>query len=436
MAFEDQRPLSPLQPSAAQGWAIAIVATLVMAVSYVDRQTFAALSPTVCDALHIDHTQYGWLTSAFSLTYLVGAPLSGWIIDRSGARMGLVASVLVWSAISAMHAFAPSFALLFGLRIALGAAESPSFPGAAQAVQRCLPPKHRSAGFGLLFTGSSIGAMIAAPLAIAFNRTWGWRFAFLGTALVGLSWVPAWLAITHGGAARALLAAKPQPPHTRVNERAGYREAARVYGPSSPGPQSLLGLLALPVVQRAVILVVATAPAINFVFNWLPKYLVAERGLTQNGLAAYLWLPPLFFDAGAIAFGVIASVAGGVRRPFIALAGLLCASIALMPFAPGPVAAVGIASLTLLGGGAAFALLTSDMLSRVDARHVSSAGGLTAAAQSLAYVVANLLLGVVLDRTHSYEGVIVALGVTVVPGTAAWILWPGASREGTERTVE
>ena len=168
----------------------------------------------------------------------------------------------------------------------------------------------------------------------------------------------------------------------------------------------------------------------------LPKYLVAERGLTQNGLAAYLWLPPLFFDAGAIAFGVIASVAGGVRRPFIALAGLLCASIALMPFAPGPVAAVGIASLTLLGGGAAFALLTSDMLSRVDARHVSSAGGLTAAAQSLAYVVANLLLGVVLDRTHSYEGVIVALGVTVVPGTAAWILWPGASREGTERTVE
>jgi MFS family permease len=420
MPFAHPRSPSVAEPSAAQGWAIAIVATLVMAVSYVDRQTFAALSPTVCEALHISQTQYGGLTAAFSLAYLVGAPLSGWVIDRSGARMGLVASVLVWSLVSAMHALAPSFGLLFGLRIALGGAESPSFPGAAQAVQRCLPERHRSAGFGLLFTGSSIGAMIAAPLAIAFNRTLGWRFAFLGTALVGLSWVPLWLVITHGRAARAKLAATLPEEYQRVGER----EPARVPVARSRGLGSLLRLLALPVVQRAVILVVTTAPAANFVFNWFPKYLVAERGLTQNGLAAYLWLPPVFFDAGAVGFGILASMGGGVRGPFIALAGTVSASIAIMPLTQGPLAAVGIASLTLLGAAGAFALLTSDTLSRVEARHISSATGLIAAAQSLAFIVANLLLGVVLDRTHSYGAMIVSLGAIVVLGTVGWLLWP------------
>src|SRR5271170_4130274 len=129
------RPASPTL-SPLRGWAVAMTATLVMAVSYVDRQTLASLSPTVREALHINHAEYGWLTGAFSLAYLAGAPLSGALIDRVGCRIGLVVAVLAWSLVSGLHAIAPTFAALFALRIALGLAESPSFPGAAQAVRR------------------------------------------------------------------------------------------------------------------------------------------------------------------------------------------------------------------------------------------------------------------------------------------------------------
>src|SRR4051812_30560959 len=46
-----------------RAWALTLVATLTMAISYFDRQTLAVLAPTVTKALAINETQYGWLAS-------------------------------------------------------------------------------------------------------------------------------------------------------------------------------------------------------------------------------------------------------------------------------------------------------------------------------------------------------------------------------------
>ena len=50
------------------------------------------------------------------------------------------------------------------------------------------------------------------------------------------------------------------------------------------------------------------------------------------------------------------------------------------------------------GGGGLYTLLTADMMARVDPARVSAAGGLTAAAQSLVYVVLNPIVGRWIDR--------------------------------------
>jgi MFS transporter, ACS family, hexuronate transporter len=391
-----------------------------MSVSYVDRQTLAAISPTVCQALSLSDTEYGWLTSAFSIAYLAFAPLAGGIIDRIGCRKGLVWAVLAWSCVSAAHALAPSFAVLFALRILLGTAEAPSFPGGAQAVRRALPASQRSAGFGLLFTGSSIGGMVAGPLAVNLLKHTSWRAAFVGTALVGLAWVPIWFVVSGAREARSALDSRT--------------EAAR--GATATGRQEWLRLLFDPAVFRGLVLVVASAPAIGFVLNWLPKYLVAERSLVQAELARYIWAPPLFFDLGAVGFGALASLrertsTHASHRGLVTLATILAVAIGLLPFAPGAWAAVGAACVALMGGGGLYALLTADMLSRVDRTRTSLAGGMAAAAQSLAYVVANPLIGTIIQRTHSYRDVLVTLAVAIVPGAIAWIAWPVATPRAT-----
>lgn len=404
-------------------WTLALVATFTMAISYVDRQVVAVLAPTITADLRIDETSYGLLASAFSLAYLVGAPVAGRMIDRVGARRGLLAAVLLWSAIAALHALVPGFAVLFALRIALGLAEAPSFPGAAQTVHRALPPDERARGFGVLFTGSSIGAMIAAPLATAIDARFGWRVAMVVTAVAGLVWVPLWLAFAWSREGRASLDRHDPPP----SEDASYRHAP---APSDQAPP-IGEILRHPAVLRAIVVVFASAPTIAFVLLWGSKFLVRSYGLSQAQVGHYLWVPPLAFDAGAVIFGDLASRRRdeGSPRALFAAATLLSLAVGLVPLARGPWAGLAICGVALAGGGGLFALLTSDMLARVPPSAVSLAGGCTAAAQSLAYVVANPLIGRSVQATGQYTNVLVALAIWTVPGCVLWLWWPPPPRQ-------
>jgi ACS family hexuronate transporter-like MFS transporter len=414
------QPTPPLSRGAA--WALALVATLTMAVSYVDRQTLAVLAPRVTAELGISEQAYGWLVSAFSIAYLVGAPLAGRLIDVVGARRGLLGAVVLWSAVAALHAVVPGFGVLFALRILLGLAESPSFPGAAQTVHRALPPHERARGLGVLFTGSSVGAMIAPLLATWVERHHGWRVAFLVTAAAGMLWVPAWLAVAYSRAGRAALDA----PSAAASPPAPHRTSPPSARPSSAGVW--LSVLRNPAVLRAMAVVFAASPGIALFLNWGSKYLVRTHELTQSDVGRYLWLPPLVFDVGAIAFGHYASKRARVRygvpdRLLVSMAMVLATLMALVPFAPGPWSAVAIAGVALAGGGGLFALLTADMLMRVEPAVVSTAGGITAAAQSLAYIVVNPLIGMSVQSSGSYLPSMIGVSLWVVPGCLVWLAW-------------
>jgi MFS transporter, ACS family, hexuronate transporter len=404
---------SPAAPHARPGgWAVAVAATLGMSVSYIDRQTLAAIAPAVRAALDIDHTQFGWLLSAFSMAYLVGAPTAGVVVDRLGARRGFAVAVVVWSIVAGAHALVTSFAMLFALRILLGAAEAPSFPAAAQAIRLALPPNRRSAAYGLLFTGSSIGAMIAAPLALSIEGAYGFRTAFVGTTVVGLAWIPLWLGITRRG---------------RLPREKDVAASASV----EPRPR-WLDVVRSPAVLRAVVAVVGSAPLLMFVLNFTPQYLVERWNLPRLGTRWLLVVAPLMFDIGAVGFGWWASrrekTGAGDGDTHIDLflgASVMAASLVLAPLAPSPTIAVWIFGVAACGGGGIYVLATADMLRRVPLGSTSSAGGMTAAAQSLAHIIASPLVGMAIDRTHGYGAALVGLGLAVIPTSLAFALWPG-----------
>lgn len=397
----------------ARPWLIAVVATLAMSVSYLDRQTLAAIAPTVREKLLISHEQFGWLTSAFAIAYLACAPVSGWLVDRVGARRALAFAVLLWSAVAAAHGLASSFVALVVLRVALGVAEAPSFPAAAQTISVTLPPSQRSAGFGMLFTGSSIGAMVAAPLAVRIAADYDFRYAFLGTALAGLLWLPAWLTVT----ANAM--PKREPP---VPERAS-RPAL--------GP-----LLRHPAMLRQAVVVATSAPALMLVMNWYPQYLTEASGVPKDDVGHYLWLPPLMFDVAAVVFGVVASArdrrrSGASHWGLMLVAASLTATLALAPLAPGPWSRVLLAGASMAGGGGMYVLGTADMMRRVPAELVATAGGLSAAVQSVMQITVSPVLGRILDRSHAWSGALVLLGALAIPGALAFAWLPSERPRAT-----
>ncbi|MBL8715477.1 MAG: MFS transporter [Myxococcales bacterium] len=389
-----------------RAWAIALVATFTMAISYVDRQTLSVLAPTVTAKLNIGEEAYGWLAAAFSLAYLIGAPVAGRAIDKVGARRGLLFAVLVWSVVAASHALVPGFLALFALRIALGFAEAPSFPGAAQTIHRVLPPADRARGFGVLFTGSSIGAMIAAPLSTVLEARFGFRGAFVGVAMLGgLVWIPLWLFVTSGADARAVL----------------DRTEQETKEPAPPIAEVLLH----PAVLRGIVLVLASAPVMAFLLLWGAKFLVAQHHLVQKDVGRYLWMPPLLYDLGSVAFGDLAArrKSSDSPRALLFVAMLLTCSIGALGLPRTPWGTTLLCGVAMAGGGGLFAILTADMLARVPPSAVSLAGGLTAAAQSLAYIVANPLIGRSVQRTHTFAWATMSLAAWLVPGCLLWLLW-------------
>ena len=385
--------------------ALVVVATATMTVSYLDRQAMAAMAPTLTTELRLNETSFGLLASAFSVAYLLCTPASGLLVDRFGARRVLPAAVGAWSLVSAAHALAVGPWSLGALRILLGAAESPSFPAAAQAVARALPPARREAATGVLFTGSSIGAAVAAALVPPLVAAWGWKAAFVGTTAVGLAWLPCWWFVTRD------LPALDGPPAPR--------------GP--PGVAALRALLGLRVTWRAIAAVVGSAPTIGLVLQWSAKLLVARHGVDPASVGRYLWLPPLAFDLGAVGFGAVAAAitrrrgrTGPQRAPF-AVAALLLLAIAGLGFGRTPWETTALAALAIAGGGGVYTLTTADLLARVPAERVAAAGSLTAAAQSLALVLALPAIGQLLDRTHDWRAVGVLLAAVAAPCALLWL---------------
>lgn len=411
MSKEVHRPWRP--------WLVAVVATLAMTVSYLDRQTLAAIAPTVRDELAISHTRFGWLGSAFAVAYLIFAPVSGRVVDRIGPKRALAIAVLAWSVVSAAHALASSFVSLFVLRALLGVLESPSFPAAARTIRTTLPANRRSLGMGLLFTGSSFGAMIAAPLAVRIARDFGFRYAFVVTAAVGLAWLPAWLYLAPSEDASA------------------DRPKAATESTSSP-----FALMLHPAMVRQALIVLGSAPAILVVISWFPQFMVEACHVKKDEVGHYLWLPPLVFDVAAVSFGLLASLRDAkVERSgpdsanaknashsgLVVIAALFTATLVLAHFVEGPWARVALGSLSMAGGAGMYVIGTADMLRRVEPRDAALASGLSAAVQSIVHVVANPLVGAVVDRTHAW-GYVLAVGLLALPCAVAWIVLPGERR--------
>src|SRR5262249_38178340 len=147
---------------------------------------------TILKETHLSGEQYGFIISAFSITYMIANPLWGRALDRIGVFAGMIVAVALWSAASAGHALAAGFFGFAFARALLGLGEGAPFPGGLRTAPQTLPPAARGRGIALAYSGGSLGAIltpiVVTPVAVRF----GWRAAFLLTGLFGASWLAWW----------------------------------------------------------------------------------------------------------------------------------------------------------------------------------------------------------------------------------------------------
>ena len=188
-------------------WVICALLFFATTINYMDRQVIGILRPVLQQEIHwanpnnID-IEYGYITTAFTVAYALGALFFGWFIDKVGTKIGYGISVAIWGLSSLSHAIARSSFGIGVARVGLGIGESGNFPSAIKTIAEWFPKKERALAAGIFNSGANIGAVLA-PLVIPWAIYYFaadpahpfWQIGFIITGVCDLIWLGFWLAI-------------------------------------------------------------------------------------------------------------------------------------------------------------------------------------------------------------------------------------------------
>lgn len=182
-----------MRPIANFRWAIVALLFAATAISYVDRQVLTVLAPTLRDNLGISNTGYASILTAFLLAYTFMQPVTGWLIDRIGTRLGFALIMAWWSAAAVLHAFGTSVATFAACRFLLGMGEAGSWAACVKAVTEWFPRRERGLATGIWSAGVAAGLVVSVPIVAWVSLTLGWQWAFILTGVAGFAWLAVWL---------------------------------------------------------------------------------------------------------------------------------------------------------------------------------------------------------------------------------------------------
>jgi MFS transporter, ACS family, hexuronate transporter len=377
----------------AHRWIVLAVFVLSSTINYLDRQTLATLAPVLRSELRLSNTEYGWILSAFSITYAAGAPLAGLLIDRIGLYRGISLSIGMWSLAALSTGWVRGFGGLLLCRAMLGAAEAGGIPAAGKAIQQYLQPQERALGNSLNQAGVSLGLILAPPVATWLAVQYGWRTAFMATAILGFLWIPLWRSV---GEAAAPAAPKALESHVLRDRRLwGFALANAL----SMVPYSLWT-------------------------NWTTLHLVDVNQLSFVRAAWFAWLPPLCGALGGIAGGSLSfrwmnsgMAALTARTRVCVLAATACLITAVIPWAPTTALAVLGISVSFFSVAAFSVNMYSMPLDVFPADRAAFAVSLLVSAYGAMQAVASPVIGSVVDH-YGYAPVCIAAAVMPLAAVA------------------
>jgi MFS family permease len=291
--------------------------------NYIDRQVLAAVVPKIrADLLSAntllppslhwlqrlfgsnpENTLLGLLAMAFMVTYMITAPVFGWLAER-WSRWWLVGiGVILWSLASGASGLAQTFGVLLLTRCFVGIGEAAYGPVAPTMISDLYPVKIRGSVLAWFYmaipVGSALGYILGGKVADS-------SFGSLGTRLFGdigalsQSWRWAFFLVVPPGILLGLWCFfMPEP----VRGRADLNEPA---APRKPSLKDYRILLRTPSYVLDCLGMTAMTFALGGIGFWMPSYIHEYRKGGELGTVSFI------FGAIVVVAGLGATLLGGI----------------------------------------------------------------------------------------------------------------------------
>lgn len=408
---------------------------VVTTVNYADRATLSIAGDAIQKEFGVSSVGLGYVLSAFGWAYVAGQIPGGWLLDRFGSKRVYGIGIFVWSLFTLLQAFVgyftavPAVVSLFLLRMLVGLAEAPSFPGNARIVAAWFPTQERGTASALFNSAQYFAAALFAPLLGWLTHAFGWPYVFLVMGVAGVLLAAAWTKVVYSPH-RHPWVNEAELEHLRAGGALVDLDDAKG-ATSSPGWRYIRQLLR----SRMLLGVYLAQYCINsitwFFLTWFPIYLVQERGMSILKAGFMASLPAIAGFGGGILGGVVSdgllrrghSLSFARKAPIVTGLGL-ATTMVLCNYVQSEALVVGLMALAFFGKG--LGALGWAVVSDTSPRQIAGlSGGLFNTFGNVASVTTPIVIGYIIDGTGNFEWALVYVAANAAVAAASYGLLVG-----------
>ncbi len=155
--------------------------------NYIDRFVLAAVAPEIQKDFKASDELTGLLQTAFLVSYMVFAPLFGWLADRFRRWLLIGVGVVIWSFASGASGLAAGIGILLITRLFVGIGEAAYGPTAPTVISDMYPIASRGRVLAWFYAAIPVGSALGFVLgSLILNSGLSWHWAFFVVLPPGL----------------------------------------------------------------------------------------------------------------------------------------------------------------------------------------------------------------------------------------------------------
>ncbi|MCC2958588.1 MFS transporter [Massilia sp. IC2-477] len=410
----------------------------VTTINYADRATISIAGPDIKKELGLSAVQMGFVFSAFAWSYVLAQLPGGWLLDRFGSKITYFFSIFLWSLFTFFTGAVGFFtggaavALLFALRLAVGAAEAPSFPGNSRIASSWFPTHERGRAAAIFNSAQYFATVLFAPIMGWLVHAHGWHSVFYVMGALGMLVSFAWLKTIYSPKDHPGINAGELKYLQEGGALVDLEGSARTAKPAQVNTLSCIKELLSNRMLFGIYLGQYCITTLTYFFlTWFPVYLVQERGMTILKAGFVASLPAIAGFLGGIAGGWMSdrlSAAGYslsvARKLPIVLGMVLSMSMIACNYIETDMLVVAVMSLAFFGKG--IGALGWAVVSDTSPKEAGGlSGGLFNTFGNTAGITTPIVIGYIVQNTGSFAGALVFVGANAAVAIACYLFIVG-----------
>jgi MFS transporter, Spinster family, sphingosine-1-phosphate transporter len=167
------------------------LATLILLIAlnllnYIDRYILPGAQSLIQKEYNWSDQQMGALTTGFFITYMLVAPLTGWLGDRFPRKPLIITGVVLWSLATLGTAWVHGYWTLYLRHALVGVGEATFSIYAPAVLADFYPERDRNRILSIFYIAIPVGAAIGYLAGGTLSTLYGWRTPFFLCAFPGL----------------------------------------------------------------------------------------------------------------------------------------------------------------------------------------------------------------------------------------------------------